>query len=276
MSQTPFPAADNAPRPSLQRGLPLPLGRPFWVFVLLALIAVMFVIEQTLPLYVKYLIPYLPPMYNGVTPDHFQGGSTNNFVLILLGANFRTLVAEGQVWRFFTSMFLHIGLQHLLFNAYALFIFGAEMERVFGRARFITIYVISGLFGSWASFTFNDALISAGASGAIFGVIGMQLTYFFKYRKILGQFGRSRLLNILIIAVINLGFGMTVAGIDNFAHMGGLISGALLAYKLVPVYKVTYSAAMTPHVVDESGFQAQIWVVMVAVAALVVGTWAVL
>lgn len=266
-----FPPADEQPR-----GLPLPLGNPFWVYVLLGAIALVFVVEQLLPLFVGQILPFLPADYANLTAADFRGGSTNSLVLILLGANFKPMVADGQVWRFFTSMFLHIGTTHLLFNAYALFAFGAEMERVFGRARFITIYVLAGLFGSLASFALHNAGVSAGASGAIFGVIGMQLAYFKKYQKMLGEFGRSRLMNVFFIIGLNLFFGFTMPGIDNLAHLGGLISGTLMAYKLIPVYEIVDPYTENARVIDRAGFASQAWVPLVAVVILVAGTVAAL
>ncbi len=264
--------APNATPPAPQRGIPLPLGKPFWVYVLLAAIGIVFVIEQTMPMFAATVIPLLPDFYAGVTPADFQGGSTSNLVLVLLGANFRPLVKEGQVWRFFTSMFLHIGFQHILFNAYALFIFGAETERIFGRTRFLVIYVLSGLFGSLASFAFSGATISAGASGAIFGIIGMQAAYFFRYRDLLGTFGRSRLINVGIIAAINIFFGLSMPGIDNWAHMGGFISGALIAFKFMPEYQLVdpYTA---PRMIDAASPLKQAWAPLLATALLAAGTF---
>ncbi len=266
------PIPQPTPPPS-RRGIPLPLGKPFWVYVLLAAIAIVFVIEQTMPLFANAIIPLLPPFYAGVTPADFQGGSTSNLVLVLLGANFRPLVEQGQVWRFFTSMFLHIGFQHILFNAYALFIFGAETERIFGRTRFLVIYVLSGLFGSLASFAFSGATISAGASGAIFGIVGMQVAYFYRYRDMLGTFGRSRLINVGIIVAINIFFGMSMPGIDNWAHLGGLISGTLIAFKFMPEYQLV-DPYTTPRMVDAASPLKQAWVPLLATALLAAGTFA--
>ncbi len=268
----PVPPA-NPTTPPAGRRIPLPLGKPFWVYVLLAAIIIVFIIEQTLPLFATAIIPLLPPFYNGVTPADFQGGSTSNLVLVLMGANFRPLVEQGQVWRFFTSMFLHIGFQHILFNAYALFIFGAETERIFGRTRFLVIYILSGLFGSLASFALSGATISAGASGAIFGIVGMQVAYFYRYREMLGTFGRSRLINVGIIVVINIFFGLSMPGIDNWAHLGGLISGTLIALKFMPEYKLV-DPYTVPHMVDASSPLKQAWVPLLATALLAAGTFA--
>lgn len=262
-----------SPNPATAPGLPLPLGKPFWVYVLLGLIVIVFIIESSFPVLGPMLVPLLPAEYSDLSRVDLSGGSTNTIVLMVMGANYRPLVLEGQVWRFFTSMFLHIGLQHLLFNAYALFIFGAEMERVFGKARFITIYILAGLFGSLASFALHaNPTISAGASGAIFGVVGMQVAYFQKYKTILGEFGRSRLMNIGFIVALNLFFGITMPGIDNLAHVGGLISGATLAYWLSPVYQVTDRYTDHPRVIDKASFVSQIWVPLVGLAILVAGT----
>ncbi|MFQ5575734.1 MAG: rhomboid family intramembrane serine protease [Anaerolineae bacterium] len=262
----------SSPPPAVRRGAPFPLGRPFWVYVLLASIAAVYLLEQTLPLFVEWLIPRLPPAYEGVKAADFAGGATNQFVLILLGANFRPFIFKGEVWRFFTSMFLHIGLQHLLFNAYALFVFGVEMERVFGRARFVTIYVLSGLAGSFASFAFSDALLSAGASGAIFGVIGMQTAFFFKYKNQMGSFGRSRLLNVAFIVGLNFAFGLTVRGIDNLAHLGGLVAGMLLGYGLAPVYQLVGLETGAPRLENRASLWSQGWVLAAAVLILAGGT----
>jgi len=263
------PEPPSTPHP--MRGLPLPLGKPFWVYVLLAAITIVFIIESALPLLADAIIPLLPQFYAGITPADFQGGSTSNLVLVLMGANFRPSVANGEVWRFFTSMFLHIGLQHILFNAYALFIFGAEAERIFGNTRFLTIYVLSGLFGSLTSFMLGSAMISAGASGAIFGIVGMQVAYFFRYQKLLGAMGRNRLLNMLFIVGINIFFGLAVPGIDNWAHMGGLISGAVIAWKFMPEYRLVnpYTA---PKIIDSATPARQMWVPLAATAVLVAGT----
>ena len=274
MNNSSYPAETSSPPPAPpSRGLPLPLHQPFWTYALLVAIGLMFLLETTLPMFIDQLLPYLPADYGNLQPDKFNGGSTNNYVLILLGANFRPFILEGQVWRFFTSMFLHIGVTHLFFNAYALFIFGVEMERVFGKARFLTIYILSGLLASFASFALGSATLSAGASGAIFGIVGMEAAYFFKHKGILGKAGKSRLINVGVIVAINLMFGFSQQGIDNMAHIGGLISGALLAYVMLPNYKITETSFGQPRVIDRSSFQTWIWAPVAAVAVLFVGSY---
>lgn len=156
------------------------------------------------------------------------GGSTNQSVLIAFGAKVNSLIREGQVWRLFTSMFIHIGILHLAFNLYALWSIGSLTERWFGRRRFLMIYIISGIGGSLASFIFSPAL-SAGASGAIFGLLGALLHYSYK-RPHLWKSGLG--MNLVIIILVNFGFGLSQPGIDNFAHLGGLLTGTTLSFIL--------------------------------------------
>ncbi|MBA1335736.1 MAG: hypothetical protein HPY66_1363 [Firmicutes bacterium] len=149
------------------------------------------------------------------------GGSTNSSVLIRFGAMYSPLIAQGQYWRLVTPMFLHVGLVHLSFNSYALYQLGSLSEIIFGRVKFIIIYFAAGLCGSVSSFLFTKA-VSAGASGAIFGLLGA-LLYFGKARP--GVLNRGFIGNIATIIGINLFIGFTYPGIDNFAHIGGLAGG---------------------------------------------------
>lgn len=238
------------PPPPQARRLPLPVSKPIVTYILLGAIVIIFVLMM------------------------LAGGSTDPRVLIRFGANFGPLILTGQTWRLFTSMFLHIGIAHLLFNSYALFIFGLEMERLYGSDRFITVYVLAGLYGSLASFALRGPeVFSAGASGAIFGVIGMNLAYFMLHRETFGLFGRQRMMNTLIIIGINLVFGFTVPGIDNFAHIGGLIAGFALGYGLAPRYKVVDEYTPAPRVIDTVSLLNRWWVSTLAVFILAGGVF---
>jgi rhomboid protease GluP len=169
-------------------------------------------------------------------------------------------------------MFLHIGLAHLFFNAYALFIFGLEMERLYGPDRYTVTYILSGLFGSLVSFASRGPdVFSAGASGAIFGVIGMNLAFFLIHRDTFGQFGRQRVMNTLLIIGINLLFGFTVPGIDNLAHIGGLVAGFALGYGLAPRYKAVGEYTLTPKVIDTVSLLNRWWVPVLGVIFLAGG-----
>lgn len=149
------------------------------------------------------------------------GGSTNSSVLIRFGAMYSPLIAQGQYWRLITPLFLHVGLVHLSFNSYALYQLGSLSEMLFGRVKFIIVYFAAGLCGSVSSFLFTKA-VSAGASGAIFGLLGA-LLYFGKARP--GVLNRGFIGNLVTIIGINLFIGFTYPGIDNFAHIGGLAGG---------------------------------------------------
>ena len=166
-----------------------------------------------------------------------SGGSENEDVLLRFGALFGPFIANGEYWRLFTAMFLHIGFMHLLSNAIALIIFGGLMERIFGHYRFTSIYVLAGLSGSLASYTFNPVVIGAGASGAIFGVLGALTAFFLVRRDVLGNVGRQYLSALGLIAGINLFLGFINPGIDNWAHLGGLVGGFLLGLALSPRYR---------------------------------------
>jgi len=150
-------------------------------------------------------------------------GSNDQRVLIEFGAKVNTLIRNGELWRFLASTFIHIGIIHLAFNLYALWALGTLTEKILGHRRFFLIYILSGLGGSIASFIFSSAL-SAGASGAIFGLLGALLYYCIK-RPTLWKTGLG--MNLVVVILVNFGFGLVQPGIDNFAHLGGFITGTI-------------------------------------------------
>jgi rhomboid protease GluP len=158
------------------------------------------------------------------------GGSTSISNLIRFGAKDNSLIAEGQYWRLLTSMFLHIGVAHILFNSLALWMFGRDLERIYGTGRFIAMYIVTGIVGSLASYRFSPS-ISAGASGAIFGLIGVSLVFGFKYRSAIPAQLRSRFgTGVIPVIAYNVLYGLRPGShIDNFAHLGGLAAGIILA-----------------------------------------------
>ncbi len=155
-------------------------------------------------------------------------GSENTITLLLFGANFRPLVQAGEIWRLATSMFLHIGIVHLVVNMYSLYIIGKQLESFLGRWKFLIVYLGSGILGSLLSVVVHSS-ISAGASGAIFGLLGSLLYFGYHYRLYLGTVLKTQVIPIIII---NLLIGFMVPGIDNFAHIGGLVGGYLLTMVL--------------------------------------------
>jgi membrane associated rhomboid family serine protease len=131
-------------------------------------------------------------------------------------------VAEGQYYRLLTSAFLHAGILHILFNMFALAQIGPVLENALGRARYLALYLLSALGGSVAAFLLAPPnQPSVGASGAIFGLFG---AYYVVVRRLGGETGP-----IVVLLVINLAITFSVPNIDWRAHLGGLVTGAVLA-----------------------------------------------
>jgi rhomboid protease GluP len=157
--------------------------------------------------------------------------------LVDWGANFRPITIAGQWWRLFTATFLHIGILHLLLNMYALFYIGLLLEPYLGKARFLVAYLISGITASAISLWWNDLTVSAGASGAIFGMYGVFLALL--TTNLLDKSARKALLTSIAVFVgYNILNGLKPgSGIDNAAHIGGLVSGLIIGYAFVPSLK---------------------------------------
>lgn len=152
-------------------------------------------------------------------------------LLIKFGANSKQLVLEQkQYWRLFTSMFIHIDFLHLIYNCFALYLFGIRVEKYFGKSRFILIYIFSGIIGNIISIIFT-VFISAGASGAVYGLTGAIVAMTQQKNKNVD--GMSFYL-ITIIAVIGIAFGFLDSTVNNYAHIGGLFAGYTLGFLLCP------------------------------------------
>ena len=150
-------------------------------------------------------------------------GASNNAAYLF--ANNRILIKSGEFYRLFTCMFLHANVAHLLCNMYALSVLGPQVERYYGRSKFLLIYVISGLLGSAFSCAFlPNNNYSLGASGAIFGLLGAIAYFTYYYRATLQGLLRSQVLPSIIL---NFCIGFLIPGIDLLAHVGGLIGGYL-------------------------------------------------
>jgi rhomboid protease GluP len=225
----PPPAAPTpTPGPPAPR-LRLPLARPRWVYVFLAINIVMFAALE------------------------LTGGSTNAGNLVRFGANFAPLVAEGQVWRLVTANFLHIGILHVVVNAYALYTLGMEAEALFGHPRFIVLYLLSGVSGAIFSYMLTQGL-SAGASTALFGLFGALTVFFYRQRGLLGNLGQQRLINLGMVLVVNVVIGFSPgSNIDNWGHLGGLLGGAVLGWILCPRYVLVGPRAPSPWPLDAGG-----------------------
>ena len=163
---------------------------------------------------ILYVIPILFGQYNDLINNYSVWGPA---------------IREGQYYRLLTGIFLHGGILHLLFNCYALYVIGAQVENFLGRIKFIIIYLVSGITGALFSVIFGGNFASIGASGAIFGLLGALVYFGYHYRVYLGTVIKSQIIPLI---VLNLLLGFCASGIDNFAHVGGLIGGTLMSIAL--------------------------------------------
>jgi rhomboid protease GluP len=154
--------------------------------------------------------------------------NSNINVLIFLGAKVNSLIAAGEYWRLVTCMFLHGGIFHLAVNMYSLYAVGPVIENFFGKKKYLAIYFFSGICSSLLSFYMTPG-VSIGASGAIFGVLGACLVFAVKMKN---RIGKEFMINVISVIAINLFLGFSIAMVDNFGHIGGLIGGIASSFVL--------------------------------------------
>ncbi len=160
--------------------------------------------------------------------------------VLALGAKDNAAIAQGEVWRLLTAVFIHISLLHYGFNAYALYNLGREVEAFSGPLRLALLFFFSGLSGSVFSLIFNR-LPAVGASGAIFGLIGALGVFLYRHRRLFGERGRRGLQQVIFIALINFVLGLQ-GSIDNWGHLGGLVGGLALSAVIGPLWAVRWDA----------------------------------
>jgi membrane associated rhomboid family serine protease/Tfp pilus assembly protein PilF len=197
------------------------------------------------------------------------GGSQNPDVLLDFGASYRPYFVQGQYWRVVMPMFLHIGWWHLAMNMYVLYMLGPLLEKIYGYGRYAFIYVAAGVSSSLLTM-FHDHNVAAGASGAIMGVAGAlaSASYFHRDRlpyPLARVFHRTRFtLTVLVFVALTLISGYLIPNIDNWGHIGGLVSGAILG-ALIPPPILSLNAALGSHH-DAEPSQAIVWVPLTVVA----------
>lgn len=152
-----------------------------------------------------------------------KSGVSYGQLLVDFGAKENFRILSGEYWRFLTPIFLHANVVHLFINCYSLYAIGVLVEKIFGRFKFAVVYFLAGITGNILSFIFSSNP-GVGASGSIFGLLGALLFFgIINPALFKSHFGH----NVILTILINLGYGFTNAGIDNFAHMGGLVGGFL-------------------------------------------------
>lgn len=161
----------------------------------------------------------------------FNGGTTNVDTLIKYGAFYPPFVVMyREYYRFITSIFIHIGIMHMFFNGYALYVLGPQIERLLGPKKFLLFFLLTGAGGNLATFLFNFVSVSAGASGSLFGIFGAFLYLLHRRSDMITPQGRK---NIFSLIGINLILTFLVPNISTTAHVGGLVMGYLLSYVFV-------------------------------------------
>ena len=169
------------------------------------------------------------------------GSSQNTMHMLDCGAAYTPMIIEGgEYYRLFTCMFLHFGIEHLLNNMLVLFVLGQRLEPVLGKVKFILVYLLGGLGGNIFSLLMEtkkaEYAVSAGASGAVFAVMGAMLYVVIRSR---GRIQDISVRQMMIMAGFSLYFGFTSTGVDNAAHVGGLVCGFILAALLYHPGKVS-------------------------------------
>ncbi len=158
------------------------------------------------------------------------GGTENVFTLFRFGANYPPATLGGEWWRLVGAMFMHIGWVHLFVNLYSLLAVGCLLEKVYGNFKYLALYSVSGLVGSLASASLGSGAISAGASGALFGLFGATALTGYRYKsEFPANFSKALSQGMLPAIIYNLIYGFSSTSIDNAAHLGGLAAGVLFA-----------------------------------------------
>ena len=183
-------------------------------------------VSATKALLVAIAIPFVIEVILGGPQALFNPSAE---ILFDMGAMQPIAVADGQFWRLFTAMFLHVGLLHVALNAYFFWLFGRMVESSFGRTWMVLIYVVAGFLASVASYAFGPVdTLAVGASGAISGVFGAFIAY--NYRRRQHAMNAANLRLALTVIVLNAVIAIGYSSIDWRAHLGGLVAGFALGY----------------------------------------------
>ena len=164
----------------------------------------------------------------------FGNGSTDINTLVNFGAIYSPLIKAGEYYRLLFAGFIHIGIIHLFVNMYSLLAIGTRLESLIGKWKFLIVYLVSLIVGNLMSMLFIGNSISAGASGALFGLFGALLYFGYHYRVYLGSMMASQIIPILLI---NFSLPFFLSGIDLAAHIGGFAAGLLTLWALGVEYK---------------------------------------
>lgn len=160
----------------------------------------------------------------------FNGGSTNLTALLKYGAFHAPYVADGEFYRIVSYMFLHIGIEHFLFNMFSLYVFAAVLEKILGKVKYLAVYLLSGIGSGLTIFFFSPESIVAGASGAIFGVFGSFLVMAIRNHSKFDSNSKKIFLTILAVNIVST---FIFSNVSIAGHIGGLISGIIVSIPLI-------------------------------------------
>jgi rhomboid protease GluP len=216
----------------------IPLAKPFWTYALIGVTVCVYLLQMAL-------------------------GDAFTFAY---GLKVNSLINSGEYWRLITPVFFHGSVMHILFNMYALYNVGPQVESAVGSARFLLYYFVTGFIGVLASFTFSPDY-SLGASGAIFGLIAAFAVLLYRNREILGPVGRNVLANVVFIIILNVFLSFS-GGIDLWGHFGGLAGGLILGWLIGPVWgRGEDPYGMTTEIADRQPLSRQ-WPLLAAFLAV--------
>lgn len=208
------PTPNTPPSPNHRVRITLPTVQPILTYIILSVIGAIYFYQNSLDALQSYL-----------------------FTLDWAKIN-ENILSGGEYYRLFTCIFLHADITHLLFNGYVFFIYGRDVESLFGHLRFALIYILGGIAASVASLIYTDGL-SIGASGAILAIFSAMGVYLYRHPHLYGKAVQRRLFQMSIFALIMLADGFRVnSHIDNAAHIGGLVGGFILAWFICPEFEV--------------------------------------
>lgn len=168
------------------------------------------------------------------------GSSQDTYTLLNFGAMYGYGDLKPEFWRYFTSMFLHIGFSHLFFNCFALFVFAPPLERMLGKVRYVILYILSGISGNIVSVLLHpssEPFVAAGASGAIYGIYAAYLFLAIFRKDIFDQQTKQMIITIIVVGFI---YSFIVPRVDLYAHLGGFIGGIITMALIVLSIKRRY------------------------------------
>ncbi|MEP7284350.1 MAG: rhomboid family intramembrane serine protease [Chloroflexota bacterium] len=234
LQQNPPASTPDTERPAAGVSVQIPASQPIVTYVLLAILIIVFVAQLV----------------------ENQISDVGN-PLVEAGIFSFDRILNGEYYRLFTSMFLHASVAHIFLNGIALWSFGRSVEGFFGHTRFTLIYFLGGLFGGILEFIFSRGL-ALGASGAIFAIFGAEMVFLYRNRTLFGKRADQQLRSLIILALVNLGFGIYTqfapgsVRIGIASHMGGFIAGAALAWFIAPRFELRADASVPPtyHIAD--------------------------